>query len=345
MKIYWENSNESEVRRIVHTAHQMVIGFYRLHGFTVLPYSQKQIDINGNFVFLPEIDYQSIPRFWEKVKSVDAYHMSFEIDEKIMVGLSVALGELSVDKPKISLNNKIWNELESEFFEATELFIPGLKDKIDEIFVYPTAFGTKCSFSVPTDGERKLIVYLRYDQDTVYGLAEAILSALTRESVYKKLEGSWAESEMLVDWLITESSIGKVLNKYHDLNHYFPTIKNIRFKQQANLLKQSDEFYHKLGLPSFEKPFKLFEGKPTIFGKTISNLSPHEDLVLIKLIENENKLTTIDEIGGIIAKNEDDFSLYAIAKTIQRIRDKIEGQGLSGSFIQTMRGKGYMLKN
>ena len=38
-------------------------------------------------------------------------------------------------------------------------------------------------------------------------------------------------------------------------------------------------------------------------------------------------------------------SLYSAAKSIQRLRDQLESQGLSGSFIQTKRGEGYLLTN
>ena len=66
---------------------------------------------------------------------------------------------------------------------------------------------------------------------------------------------------------------------------------------------------------------------------------------MLSLIRNSNTVTEIDDIGSVIFKSEDNFSLYAISKTIQRLRDKLEANGISGSYIQTLRGKGYLLKN
>lgn len=339
VEIKWEYSLETEARRIVHTARQMVVGFYRLNGFNVLPCQ------DSNAVYLPDLDYKKINKFWEKVSKVDVYRMNSNIDQVIIDELVVMLEKTSCPKPEINKNNNIWKEIEEDFFETVGKVIPGLSGSVKSITIHPTIFGTKSSFNVPEKLPGGLIVYLRNDQDFIYGLVESILSALTRDSIYKKLDGSWQEAEMLVDWLITESAIGKVISKHHDIKFYEPTIKTTRTKQNAEILKQSDAFYKKLGLPSFEKPFKSVDGQPMLFDKKIMDLSPQESLVLDKLIENENQVTTFDEIAQVTSRSDDDFSLYAISKTIQRIRDSLEANGISGSFIQTMRGKGYVLKN
>lgn len=63
------------------------------------------------------------------------------------------------------------------------------------------------------------------------------------------------------------------------------------------------------------------------------------------LIKNSNNVVSFDQISDIIFVNEEKFSLFALAKFIQRLREKLEMNGISGSFIQTLRGKGYLLKN
>lgn len=345
VEIKWEYSLETEAKRIVHAARQMVVGFYRLNGFNVLPYQNSNARPDNNVVYLPDLDYKKINKFWEKVGKADVYRLIPNIDQELMNELVAILKEANYPEPEINQVNNIWEKIEKEFFETIEKIVPDLKGSVKSITIHPTMFGTKCSFNVPEKLPCDLIVYLRSDQDFIYGLVESILSALTRDSVYKKLDGSWQEAEMLVDWLITESAIGKVINKYHDIKFYQPTIRTTRIKQSAQTLKQSDEFYKKLGLPSFEKPFKNVDGQPVLFDKKMVDLAPQESLVLVKLIENENKVTTFDEIAQVTSKSEDDFSLYAISKTIQRIRDSLEANGVSGSFIQTMRGRGYVLKN
>ncbi|EKD62494.1 MAG: hypothetical protein ACD_52C00144G0002 [uncultured bacterium] len=64
------------------------------------------------------------------------------------------------------------------------------------------------------------------------------------------------------------------------------------------------------------------------------------------MINKRNQLITVDEVANILFKDDENaFSLQAIAKAIQRLRDKLEENGVSGSFIQTRRGQGYILVN
>lgn len=328
MKINWNYSLETEAERIVHTARQMIVGFYRLNGFNVLPYQEE------NSVYLPELEYNKIPRFWEKMKKIDVYHLPIVVEEEIVEWLVAMLQEKKYNAPNISLTNEVWDKLEEEFFKSLGEVILGAKNLIKSITVHPTLFGTKMSFNVLDSDRNDLIVYLRDDQDVTYGLAEAILSAVTRDSFYKNLEGSWQESEILVDWLISESSIGRIINKYHDLENFRPTIKGTRMKQQARMLKESEDYYRKLGIVNVDLPNRKVEGMTT-----------RESLIFDLLKQNINTVVSFDEIAKLMSGTEDDFSLYAISKIIQRIRDKMEMNGISGSFVQTMRGKGYMLRN
>jgi DNA-binding response OmpR family regulator len=75
------------------------------------------------------------------------------------------------------------------------------------------------------------------------------------------------------------------------------------------------------------------------------NLNPKEKKVMYELIKNSNNIVKFDIIADILFEDSNSFSLFAQAKVIQRLREKLEKNGVSGSFIQTIRGKGYLLKN
>jgi biotin operon repressor len=189
-----------------------------------------------------------------------------------------------------------------------------------------------------------LSVYIREDENIIYKLAEAILTVITRKRAYQ-LGGIWSESEFLVDWLMSESSIGKII-KRETLNENFGlTIQSTRTKQSAKVLQKSADFYTKLGIPSFDRSFGLNDLVPEINKKPIENLSAGEKVILQKLIKNSNQIVTFDQIADEFSTSDEDFSLYAISKTIERLRNKLEANGISGSYIQTLRGKGYLLKN
>ncbi len=337
----WEYSIKTEANRLIQTAYQIIIGFYKTNNFIVLPYNPN---INSvNIVTFPNLPFNKIPRFWEQAKKSNVKNLPIKIDKDLLKTTTNLLQKELTKKPNFDKVKKLWSEAEKNIIEEIYKIIPSKKDKIKKITIYPTAFGTSCSFNwVSKKGE--IIMYLKEDQG-VHAITEAIITSLTRKDIYEKLEGLWQESEIITDYLITETSIAKVLQKYERVENYIPTLKGVRIKEQAKLLEESDKFYKKLGIPIFEKPFGYNGLIPELFGKPVANLTETEKKVLLSLIRNSNTVTQIDDIGGVMFKSEDNFSLYAISKTIQRLRDKLETNGISGSYIQTLRGKGYVLKN
>ena len=256
--------------------------------------------------------------------------------------LEKLLIDASLPKLDFSKTQKTWKLAQKEVLEEIYKIIPPKKNKIKKIIIYPTAFGTSTSFNL-INKKGQIILYLRQDQG-VATIIEAILSSLTRTDVYDNLDGMWQESEIIVDWLITQSSLAKVIEKY-DKTLFLPTMKGVRVKQQAKLLEESDNFYRKLGIPVNQKVFGLNGLTPEVNKKPLENLSPTEKIILRLLIQKAGGVVTFDEFGNELFKDENDFSLYAISKNIERIRNKLEANGISGSYIQTLRGKGYVLKN
>lgn len=341
MKTVWEYSIKSEAERLIHCAHQIIVGFYKTNNFIVLPYNPGVK--NTHIVTFPDISYTKIHRFWKSVKKVNVHTLPLRCDPKLVSDVSEVLKSFNLPELQFKKVKELWQKAEKDIIHEIYKVLPEKNNTIKRITIYPTLFGTSSSFNwIEKNGE--IIMYLREDQG-IHTLTESIVTALTRKDVYDKLGGLWEESEIITDYLITETSIAKVLQKYESNNKYTPTLKGVRIKEQAKLIQQSNEFYKKLSIPSFDKPFSYNGLVPEILGKPVENLTLAEKNLLLNLIKNSNSLTTIDTIGNAIFKTEDNFSLYAIAKTIQRLRDKLETNGISGSYIQTLRGKGYVLKN
>lgn len=337
----WQYSIETEANRLIQCAYQIIIGFYKTNNFIVLPYNPS-VD-TANVVTFPFLPYTKIPRFWEQIKKADIKNLPVVIDKNLLTQTVNLLEKELTKKPNFDKTKEFWKKAEKEVINEIYKVLPSKKDKIKKITIYPTLFGTNCSFNW-IDEKGEIIIYLRENQE-IHAITEAIITSLTRNDVYTKLEGLWSESEIITDFLITQTSIAKILQKYEPAENYIPTLKGVRIKQHAKLLSKSEEFYVKLGIPSFTKPFGYNGLIPELFGKPVENLTITEKKVLLNLIRKSNTVIEIDEIGDAIFKSEDNFSLYAISKTIQRLRDKLEANGISGSYIQTLRGKGYVLKN
>ena len=70
MKVVWEGTAKTEALRLVNIASGISCGFFKHNGFLVLP--QNTHDLNSSrVVTLPELNYTSVPRFWERVGRID----------------------------------------------------------------------------------------------------------------------------------------------------------------------------------------------------------------------------------------------------------------------------------
>ena len=209
MKTFWEYSLEIEAKRVLHCAHQMVVGFYRINNFYVLPLNSN--NYSSNVVLFPDLPCTKIPRFWEKTKRIDITNLPIKTDKRVVEEVKSFLKAQNLRDPNFKSTQNIWNKASEEIIAEIVRLVPSVKGKIKEIIIYPTILGTSTSFNYLKDGQ--VILYLREDQD-ICSIIEAILTSITRKGVYQDLQGTWSESELLVDWLVTNSSLAKVLKKY-----------------------------------------------------------------------------------------------------------------------------------
>lgn len=331
----WEYSPEKEALRLLHTAHQLAAGFYRLNGFIVLPYPQYRP--TQNQVAFPDLPYLSIPRFWNQAARINISEYP-GIDMQVPASLSTSVEKLlasaSLPQPDFTTVKAVWDKHEAEIISAIYEVIPSQKNSLKSILIWPTTLGTSCSFSLCKNPPHQLIIWLRQDQGPA-AIVEAILTSLTRNQVYNELGGVWQESEIIVDWLMAYSPLNRLIKNIDPNWMNNLTIKHTRSKQNGTLAEVSQKFIEKLGAP-IANPTKV----------PLENFSPKEKELLQLLISASPNPVSMDQIGDLIFKsNPEDYSLYAISKTIQRLRDRLEENGISGSFIQTKRGEGYLLVN
>ena len=328
MRTVWEYLLETESRRLVHESAHLANGFFKANHFLVLPYSSKLPADNCSA--FPDLPYLSVPRFWDRCSRINTHAYNIQIPADLLADAERLLSRANLPQPDWSKVQAQWTKSQTKIISEIYKLIPSKKGWIKKVIIYPTAYGTTCSFNLLTKpGTVK--IWLRVDQG-VGAIVEAILSAITRADVYEQLNGLWQESEIIVDWLIAYSSLSKLLPDKP------ATIKHPRSKQNAALIQVSQNFLRKIGAPEI--------GVSAIKELDSNGFTSREKQLLDLLLSRSPALVTIDEIGDLLFKsNPDQFSLYAIAKTIQRLRDKLESHGISGSFIQTKRGEGYLLIN
>ena len=337
----WLYSTETEAERVIHASRQIVNGFFKINNFLVLP--QAPLKSSANIVIFPKLNYKKIRRFWSRAAQIDIYKEPIVIEPRLKESVVELLEEVGIEKPKYQKVKSLWQQAETQVIKSIYQVLPDKKDSIKKITIKPSCFDTTCSFSrMSKNGE--ITIYLRQDQG-IHTITEAIITSITRNDIYDKLEGTWNESEIITDYLVTQTAISKVLMKFESQKEYTPTLKGVRAKDVGHLSSVSEEYLKELEIPSFSNPFSLNGLVPEINKKPIENLSLKERMMMYTLIKNKNSIVTFDQIADILFNTYEKYSLFAISKAMQRLRDKIEQNEISGSFIQTVRGKGYLLRS
>lgn len=339
-KTTWIYSPHTEALRILHTAHQTANGFYRINGFVVVPESYK--GDKTHLVILPDLPYIQIPHFWDKVKRLDIRSVPMEVPEELIKPMEELLHEYPQKEPSYHALMNLWDRAFLDFFDAVYDVIPGLAGCVKNVIIYPTASGTTASFNRVSDFPCDVHIHLRVDSD-IFVVASSILTALTRSRVYTKYKGLWSESQLLVDWLVEETPIHQALSKYQTnrLSPHSMTITRDYFDKHA--LEASDVFYAKLGIARLRSHFEVQGSVIKLDDKPMRELSMNEFKLLNLLIEHRGEVVPTSRIADVLFSDDAEFSLYAIAKNVERLRKKLEFNGVTGSYIKTIRGEGYLL--
>lgn len=327
VKTVWEYNLNLEAKRVLQACRQIAVGFYKVNGFYPVPYGTSPLkDIN---VVIPDLPYLTIPRFWEKAAKVWTLDIENIEESELLPALQNMLSQIPMTKPQIPIIQKEWDKIANSFLKDIGTLLPKQKNKIKKIIIWPTNFGTSASFSIEKNGTAH--VWIRSDQG-VEAIGWCLITALTRDDILDKYGGLWQESQMISDWLMGETPLSKYFSNLYN------SMRALRAKQNASMLEVSTKFLEKIGAPiiSSDKVKSL----------DTTGFSDREKKLWSALSIKSPDILSMDEVGNILFTNsEDDFSLYAISKAIQRLRDRLEKSGISGSFIQTKRGEGYLLVN
>ncbi|MFH1840604.1 MAG: helix-turn-helix domain-containing protein [Candidatus Shapirobacteria bacterium] len=326
----WNYSLDTETDRIINTLHHTVNRFFTKAGFLVLPYP---IPGNGQSVYLPDLNYSfSLLKKCAQMPPLipmPAAPMVVKLLKKQLLAWGWQSEEAAVNQFK-----KNWQKTAPQFWTYFNHFFPHLK--LQKLLIQPTSFGSLSSFDLKDD---QLSVYVRLDMNLGH-LAEAVVSGALMHRLSNRGRGyNWSEKEAFVDILLTQSSFAQLFPEYS------PTLSLINQKENARLSLENQKYQQKLGINN-QSLFDIKNDQLIIMAKPVKNtFSEVEQKLLKTLIQRKNQLCSFDSLAEVIWPNESEkkFSYWAIAKTIQRLRDKLELLGINPAVIQTRRKQGYML--
>lgn len=340
MKIIWDWSLESEANRLLQASGSIASGFFHLQHFLPLPWTPV-VKYYPAGVYLPNLPYSSLPHFWTQVAQLDPKILPLKAPAKLVAQTQSLLATLPLTPPDTqTLQNQVQQVLPkvvSWLQDFThELFLPS------SLTLYPTYFGTGGSFSRLEKSGGDMAIYLRVDQG-IATIAECFLTGCLREMAMKNLKADWGQTEFLVDWLIHSSSLSSILPADPT---WSGTLSATHRPVSSSLQAQSTRFLSLIGAPTPSTHHFTLQDTVIRFGDTpLSTMSAREHTILTKLVEKSPAPVTTDELADLLFPSIDKFSLAALTKCVERLRDKLERMGISRHYIATTSGVGYYLKN
>lgn len=329
VNILTESQDDFEARLICFLAKGISMKTYQDGGFLVLPHLESN---NQKSVFFPDLKYSA--DFWRYINANGNKNLSADFPQKAIDEVKEKLSKYPREK-YVDIVQKIkmdWVKMEKDFFADMEMFLDFGKalDKVEQINILITPFGTVGSFNPPRVGNKfNLNVTSRVDCPAG-NISSGILQNLYIIKTWIGGEigdDNYTKRMSAISFLITSTIFNKYYPNYCDLT-------KTKFTVNKDIILQSNKYLEKLGLININKNIL----------DDLKNLTKQEENVLKELTKNTGDYVTFDKIGEILWEESVDekFSLEAMAKVIENIRKKIRQSGINKEVIFTKRGKGYI---
>jgi hypothetical protein len=141
----WDWSLETEALRVLKCAQQIAVGFFRANNFYLQPYQEKN---SGSIaVLFPDLPYHTILKFWDRVKKIKDV-LPIEADPELVKSITKLLKKANFPQPDYQSTKNIWAKAQTHVISEINKIIPSRGNKIQEIHICPTIFGTSVSFSL-----------------------------------------------------------------------------------------------------------------------------------------------------------------------------------------------------
>jgi hypothetical protein len=286
---------------------------------------------------LPNLDLNKVKNFWDIAKKYDYNHLPTPDDASIL-GLLQILEETD-NKISLEDSKEFIQNIKIKLFNYLVSLFPEIKNSKTKITIYITNYGSLCSFLYPlkqVDGEFQGYIFLRKDTSPAH-LLEGVFSCLAGQALDEKY--SWHQRESIIDFLCesfldyagirkhgfkTTTKIIKGEVSLESIYNYFKFLKDNRL-QLKTLLKIKSEVIE-------------------VFNNEVSDIFSTKEMRILKaFIDAPYHSLSYDNLASIIWESNEDFSLWAINKTIERIRKKLISEGLPKTIIRTIRNYGYCL--
>ncbi len=311
----------TESKRLLFTYNHIINNFYNSNNFIILP------------------SFNNIPT--ELITRTVIFNPSDEILNILKTNKKDTLERLSeqnYDLPSTTISDEILNNAREYIRDIEKVLNVQLVNKYKSVDIIVTKIGTiGSSFYAGEENLDNNTIYIREDCINENNLFELITHIYLNDPEIKG-KYSWTQRMAIKEFVRTYTSLNKYYTKEHNI---YNDLKILNNDGKYKLI--SHEYLKKLQLLSTSS-FQILDYDIKCNGSLL-NLGIKEYQVLKLLIENRGKIVSYENIfeANNYKDNNDNYSLFAISKIIERIRNKITKIGIYGEQIRNIKGKGYTI--
>jgi len=236
-------------------------------------------------------------------------------------------------RKRVEGTQKHWDGIEKSFINLVYKKFPQAKRKI---VIKPSIFGTTGQYYRKYGA---IYVFPRFDR-TTEAIGKLIILGIVHDIYYPNTLGVGNMNHLKRGIWIKKQKHATRIFRSEPFKSFFNDIKGyeemIGINFAGNLAEKSSAYLKELNLPVESE---------LLTTNTLKGMSPREKRILKCLMEKKNKVVSFDMVAKSVWPDchSEKFSLYAIAKHIERIRYKLQQNAIETNIIHTQRGKGYIL--
>ncbi len=316
-----ENSPSMLAWQLAQIATKIRNEFYQRERLYVLPYLPQKSRERA-------IHFPRVAGFAEQLRVVN----DFEHFPDLTVSIRQSLENFaSIDSKKYAVQLQKYKHALEQIMSSIEIKLKLVFSISNSITIIPTFYGSIGSYDL---WNSNIYLFPRIDlapEKVLFLIINALVHLYEFQGIDLHVNHSlWREKQERVKELITLHNLKVESVSYVEFS---ACINN---KTIGNLAHESAKYLKELGYPI---------NSYITSAEQIPNLSKSEFLVLSEFLDHRTLVVSFGRIAELLWGNESGtkYSLYAISKAIQRIRDKISSSGVHQNLIHCDRRKGYVL--
>ena len=308
-KIKIIHTAQTEIFSLMSYFYRVKTHFYHTNQYYVLPYL---IPKNKRTVYIPDIEILRNKIF---IKLCNYY--DYEIENKYPQALEKMINHYKFEPIQKKHFLTDFNSILTQFCKILDQIFPSILDDVSNIIIMPTRYGTTCSeYSSQSPYNSTIRFFVRNDTNLEEIFYMFLMERINRTKLYT--DYSWEERMAICEHTMLFTPLKQLFPDFK------PVLNRLQNDIDPNLKKESVIYHQKLGINVLDI-FLIKHGEIYINSK-FAKFTPTEKSVLKVLIENKNQIVSFEQIAEAMwqDKSTEKYSLYAMSKCVERIREKLK---------------------